>query len=68
MTNTSLIVSIIGVWHQTEVLLGLSCCKDWKMGVSHLYLIEEVFKHKVVVVVAGGELHVLQKEPELNVQ
>lgn len=38
------------------------------MGFSHLYLIEEVFKHKVVVVVTGSELHVLQKEPQLNVQ
>lgn len=41
---------------------------DWKMGFSPLYLIEEVFKHKVVVVVTGGELDVLQKEPQLNVQ
>lgn len=35
---------------------------------SSVYLVEEVFKHKVVVVVAGGELHVLQREGELSVQ
>lgn len=33
-----------------------------------MYLVEEVFKHKVIVVVAGGELHVLQREDELSVQ
>lgn len=26
---------------------------------SRLYLVEEIFKDKVVVVVAGGELHIL---------
>lgn len=26
---------------------------------SRLYLIEEIFKHKVVVIIAGGELHIL---------
>lgn len=26
---------------------------------SKLYLIEEIFKHKVVVIIAGGELHIL---------
>lgn len=26
---------------------------------SRSYLIEEIFKHKVVVVITGGELHVL---------
>lgn len=34
--------------------------KEGKTGSSQLYLIEEVFKHKVVVVVAGGQLHILQ--------
>lgn len=60
MTNTSrgsLIVSIFGKWHQTETLLRL---KERKSGFSHPYLIEEVFKDEVVVVVAGGQLHVLQ--------
>lgn len=35
---------------------------------SSEYLVEEVFKHKVVVIVAGGELHVLQRESEPSVQ
>lgn len=26
-----------------------------------LYLVEEIFKHEVVVVIAGGELHVLER-------
>lgn len=71
LTNTSwtsVMASLFGVWHQTQTLLRLSHCEDWKMGFSYQYLIEEVFKHKVVVVVTGGELHVLQKEPQLNVQ
>lgn len=38
------------------------------IGFSHLYLVEEVFKHEVVVIVTGGELHVLQREAELSVQ
>lgn len=38
------------------------------MGFSQLYLIEEVFKHKVVVVITGSELHVLQKQPQVNVE
>lgn len=34
---------------------------------SRPYLIEEVFKHKVVVVITGGELHILVGECKVNV-
>lgn len=54
--------------------LGSNPCLDDRVGnvgsqvLSSVYLVEEVFKHKVVVVIAGGELHVLQREDELSVQ
>lgn len=28
---------------------------------SRPYLVEEIFKHEVVVVIAGGELHILER-------
>lgn len=39
-----------------------------EVRVSHPYLIEEVFKHEVVVIVTGSELHVLQRESEVQAQ
>lgn len=39
-----------------------------EVRLSHPYLIEEVFKHEVVVIVTGSELHVLQREAEVQVR
>lgn len=56
LTNTA---DRINIW-QVALNPKAPPAAEGKTGSPHPYLIEEVFKHKVVVVVAGGQLHVLQ--------